>query len=100
MRHPRLTTLLLTTIALAAGSALADPPGSASGTPRAAQKDAKDNRAERRREHRVTLFQNWGRFLDRAEVLAELRNRAERTARLRRMRFVAETERQGPAQEK
>ena len=59
MKHPWLTTWLVTTVAVATGTALAEPPSG-----------------------------------------AELRHHGERTSRLRRMRFVAETERKGSEQEK
>jgi len=89
--------MLLGALALTAGTALAEPPGAGS----AAHAGGKDEtRLERRRAHREKLFRQWVNVLGRAEVQAELRLHAERTARLRRLRFVAETERKGPDQEK
>lgn len=59
-----------------------------------------ESRLERRQEHKKRLIARWGQALRRPDAVAELRHHAERMARLRRLRFLAETEREGKDQEK
>jgi hypothetical protein len=55
-------------------------------------------RLERKREHQENVKRRWGATLDRPEARAELVKHAERMAKLRRLSYIAATERSGAEQ--
>jgi hypothetical protein len=55
-------------------------------------------RHERQREHRESVKRRWGATLDRPEARPELVKHAERMAKLRRLSYIAATERAGAQQ--
>lgn len=62
--------------------------------------ELKEHSADLQRERRRSLHQRWGASAQKPEVKAELERHGRTLARLRRMQFLAATERQGEARAK